>query len=62
MLLDHCSAAASAEHFTRLELMATLPGVPFYRAHGFRELEPVRDALPDGTAISFVRMERLLRG
>ncbi len=62
MLLDHCSAAASAERFTRLELMATLPGVPFYRVHGFHELEPMRDVLPDGTALSFARMERSLRG
>jgi len=38
--------------------MATLPGVPFYRACAFRPIEKVTDVLPDGTAIEFVRMER----
>jgi hypothetical protein len=40
--------------------MATLPGVPFYEALGFRALERVVDTLPDGTAIEFVRMERAI--
>jgi GNAT superfamily N-acetyltransferase len=57
-LLRACLAAARGAGFTRLELMATLPGVPFYEALGFRELERVVDTLPDGTAIEFVRMER----
>jgi len=55
-LLTHCSAAAVAAGFTSLELMATLPGVPFYAALGFREVEAVRDMLPDGVALRFVRM------
>jgi GNAT superfamily N-acetyltransferase len=58
MLLTHCSAIAAEEGFQRLELMATLPGVPFYREYGFREVEPVREVLPDGTTLSFVKMER----
>jgi len=59
-LLTHCSAAAVAAGFTSLELMATLPGVPFYAALGFREVEAVRDMLPDGVALPFVRMVRRL--
>lgn len=58
LLLEHCVSAAKAAGFTRLELMATLPGVPLYRAFGFRELARVTDQLPDGTPLAFVRMDR----
>jgi GNAT superfamily N-acetyltransferase len=58
MLLEHCADEARAAGFGSLELMATLPGVPLYAACGFRELEKVRDVMPDGVAIDFVRMRR----
>jgi N-acetylglutamate synthase-like GNAT family acetyltransferase len=61
MLLDHCVAAAGAAGFTRLELMSTLPGVPFYEALGFAAAERVSDVLPDGVAVGFVRMTRELK-
>lgn len=57
-LLDACTAAARLEGFRALELMATLPGVPFYAAEGFAELERVSDRLPDGVAVRFVRMRK----
>lgn len=57
-VLDACTAAAATAGFCHLELMATLPGVPFYAAHGFEAAEQVTDALPDGTTIEFVRMTR----
>jgi GNAT superfamily N-acetyltransferase len=50
--------AARAMGFSRLELMSTLPGIPFYRKSGFREVQPVLDTLPDGTALEFVLMVR----
>jgi GNAT superfamily N-acetyltransferase len=58
LLLAHCTSAAAAAGFTSLELMSTLPGVPFYSALGFDEVEPVQDILPDGVALSFVRMTK----
>ena len=58
LLLGACEQAARAAGFRRLELMATLPGVPLYAACGFREIERITDVLPDGTAIEFVRMVR----
>lgn len=58
LLLDHCVAAAGAAGFTRLELMSTLPGVPFYSALGFAAAEQVSDELPDGVRVGFVRMTR----
>ena len=58
LLLGHCVEAASTAGFRMLELMSTLPGVPFYGALGFDSVEPVRDILPDGVPLSFVRMTR----
>jgi GNAT superfamily N-acetyltransferase len=40
-LLQACEAAATRAGFTRMALMATLPGVPFYAAHGYRPGTPV---------------------
>lgn len=60
-LLEACAAAASAAGFRNLELMSTLPGVPFYARLGFRELRRVADVLPDGTALEFVHMARASR-
>jgi GNAT superfamily N-acetyltransferase len=55
-LLRECRAAAEAEGFTSLELMATLPGVPLYARYGFREVERVTDRMPSGVTLEFVRM------
>lgn len=57
-LLELCSEAARAEGYRSLELMATLPGVPLYAATGFVEIEPVRDRMPNGVEVRFVRMRR----
>jgi len=60
-LLVHCEAEARAAGFLRTELMATLPGVPLYRALGYEPLESVTYQLPDGLSADFVRMGRTLR-
>lgn len=58
-LLDACEQAAHAAGFTQAELMATLPGVPFYAAHGYRaEGEVVQHC--DGIALRFVPMRKSL--
>jgi N-acetylglutamate synthase-like GNAT family acetyltransferase len=57
-ILRACEEAATTRGFSRLELMSTLPGVPFYRRFGFHEVERVVDTLPGGTSIEFVRMTR----
>lgn len=58
MLLTTCVDEAKKAGFTTLELMATLPGVPFYAALGFENVTPVTDKLPDGTSIEFILMKR----
>jgi GNAT superfamily N-acetyltransferase len=55
-ILRACVDAAVAAGFSRLELMSTLPGVPFYAKLGFTEVRPVTDTLPDGTTLNFVLM------
>ena len=57
-ILAACAAAAKDAGFRDLTLMATLPGVPFYAALGFRADEDVVDVLPDGTPLRFIRMSR----
>ena len=59
-LLHHCERAARAEGFSRAELMATLPGVPLYKALGYEPLESVTYPLPDGQSAGFIRMARSL--
>jgi GNAT superfamily N-acetyltransferase len=48
LLLQECERAAIADGFRRLELMATLTGLPFYEREGFRVLERQDLELPDG--------------
>jgi GNAT superfamily N-acetyltransferase len=58
MILEACERAALAAGFTRLEMGATLTGVPFYRAKGYRAVEEIAVPLPDGDALPIVRMEK----
>lgn len=57
-ILHACVGAARAAGFRRLELAATLPGVPLYEAFGFAPQERVDLALPDGVTLPVIRMER----
>ena len=44
--------------FRRLALLATLPGVPLYRACGFEPIEELEPAASDGVRIPCVSMEK----
>ena len=59
-ILTTCESAALKRGFSRVELMSTLPGVPFYAKHGFSTVERIVDTLPDGTRIEFVQTSREL--
>jgi GNAT superfamily N-acetyltransferase len=59
LVLSLCEAAAAAEGFTRLELMATLSGRPLYEAAGFEPVEHLEDA-SGGTPVPLVRMRKLI--
>jgi GNAT superfamily N-acetyltransferase len=57
-ILEACEEAAAREGFTRLSLMATLPGVPLYRAYGFAQLEELEITMPDGVTLPCATMEK----
>ena len=57
-ILEAGRDAARAEGFQRLDLGATLPGVPLYRAFGFKDIERFVLTMPDGVRIEGVLMER----
>jgi GNAT superfamily N-acetyltransferase len=57
-LYDECARAARAHGFTRLELVATMPGVPLYKALGFEMGKEYALSLPDGVDLPVVQMTR----
>lgn len=57
-LLAACTSAARLAGFRRLELVATLPGEPLYRALGFEAHESFGISLPEGISLASVRMSR----
>ena len=59
-LFDRCASDAAAAGFRKLEVRATLPGEPFYRALGFAPLERVVAPLSEGETLPVVHMTRPL--
>jgi len=55
LILQLCEDAARAEGFRRLELMATLSGLPLYAAFGYEPIEAIEDDR-GGAAVPLVRM------
>jgi GNAT superfamily N-acetyltransferase len=58
LILEACENAAKAAGFTRLEMGATLSGVPFYRAKGYAALETIEAPLGKGETMQVVRMAK----
>ena len=59
-ILMACEDAARAAGFTRIEMLATLPGVKLYRAAGYTASETQVFTLPNGIPITFVPMTKSL--
>ncbi len=59
-LMEICETAAKSNGFKRLELGATLPGVPLYAAMGYEVIETMHRSLPDGESWEVVRMGKNL--
>jgi GNAT superfamily N-acetyltransferase len=57
-ILEACEAAARAEGFRALSLMATLPGLLLYARYGFRETARGPITLPDGVLVECVAMDK----
>src|ERR1700733_8591964 len=60
LLLDHCESEARARGFSRVELMATLPGVKLYAARGYVGGAMVRFDVGLGETIEFIPMYKVL--
>ncbi len=58
LLLDRCEREARAHGFSRVELMATLPGVKLYAARGYVGSLPVRYDVGEGESIEFIPMHK----
>jgi len=56
LLLDACEDAVHQAGFKRLEMGATLSGVPFYRAKGYTEIEKQEAPLGNGDSLPIIRM------
>jgi len=62
LILQACENAALAAGFTRLEMGATLSGVPFYKAKGYTAIEDQKAPLGNGEWLPIVRMAKEVRG
>ena len=61
LVLQLCENAALDAGFSSATMMATMAGVPLYKACGYVEVEPVHKAEIDGVMVPLVRMEKRLR-
>lgn len=57
-IMDLCEKQAKEQGFSSLELGATLPGVPLYKAMGFLETDNIVEPLLDGEKLELVRMKK----
>lgn len=60
IILDACEAAARAEGFSRVEMAATMGGVPLYRACGYHDIEPFEAVTSTGYRVPLIRMGKAL--
>ncbi|HTU42854.1 MAG TPA: GNAT family N-acetyltransferase, partial [Candidatus Aquilonibacter sp.] len=61
MILEACESAAQDAGFARIEMGATLSGVPFYKAKGYQELENQRVPLGNGEWLPIVKMAKEIK-
>jgi hypothetical protein len=57
-VIQACEEAAKAEGFTRLELVATLPGEPLYAAMGYEVTERMNILMSDGITLPAAHMKK----
>ena len=60
LILSVCEAAAAAEGFGRVQLMATLSGEPLYRTCGYAEIERTAAAPVNGVVVPLILMAKAL--
>ena len=60
MLIDHCETEAINNGFTAMELGATLPGEPLYKAMGYTSISNINADMPDGETLEVIKMSKKL--
>ena len=60
IILDACEAAAKQAGFRRLEMGATLSGVPFYQTKGYSAVRELGVPLKNGEELPIVQMEKAI--
>ena len=58
LILVLCEAAATRAGFARVELVATMSGLPLYRACGYDDVEGFAQATKSGPAVPMMRMTK----
>jgi len=62
-IIQACEEAARGQRFRQLDLVATLPGVPLYRACGFAPKGEMEDiVLADGVRLPCLEMSKRIAG
>jgi GNAT superfamily N-acetyltransferase len=59
-ILAACETAARSAGFKRLEMAATLPGVPLYRARGYLEVKAFDVPLSNGEKLPVIKMTKVI--
>jgi len=58
LVIRMCEEAAMSAGFRKATMMATMAGVPLYKACGYAEAEPMVRVSVDGVEVPLVRMEK----
>jgi GNAT superfamily N-acetyltransferase len=58
LILTLCESAAAHEGFARVELVATMAGVPLYRACGYQPVEAFEQPTSNGVRVPLLRMSK----
>ena len=59
-ILGLCEGAALAAGFAKVEMMATLAGVPLYRVCGYTDIEPFEAVTREGVTVPMIRMGKAI--
>lgn len=60
VIMTLCETAARDAGFTKVEMMATLAGVPLYRVCGYTDIEAVEATTREGIVVPLIRMGKAL--
>lgn len=58
-IMKICETDVIKYGFSSIELGATLPGIPLYKAMGFIEIEKIVETLADGETLELVKMRKI---